>query len=174
MAGNTLNCTLYKLVRDSQNYADTTKGILYCNDSDDFDECVFMTSTMFRKIWGKNWSDMTQEERILPVIKLTYNGESIYRRYRQVSAMGFCDFYLGLTQRSIGLLCSKGPLINSKGAIEVSVGDKESYFKHHPNHSTRKAYEMGLFANIIGKASLAIGIFSLLVSLVSLLIAFHN
>lgn len=173
-----LNCTLYKLVRDSNNHADTANGILYCNDSDDFDECVFMTSTMFRKIWGKNWSDMTQEERILPVVKLTYKGESIYRRYRQVSAKDFRDFHIGLTQRSISLLCPKESLIN-KNVIEVCVGEEEPFFKHHPNHSTRKAYEMGNYADIIGqeanrisKQSKIISLLSLFISILSIVITF--
>lgn len=166
----TLLCTLYKLVRDSNNHADKTNGILYCNDSDDFDECVFMTSTMFRKIWGKNWSDMTQDERILPVVKLTYKGESIYRRYRQVSAKDFCDFHIGLTQRSISLLCPKESLIN-KNVIEVSVGENEPFFKHHPNHSTRKAYEMGDYANSIGKEANSISKESRIISYISLFFA---
>lgn len=164
-------CTLYKLVRDPKNYADTTNGILYCNDSDNFDECAFMTSSMFCKIWGRKWKELPQEKAMLPVVKITYKGRSIYRRYRQVSAKDFCDFHIGLTQRSISLLCPDENLINKD--IEVSVGKQRHFFKNHPDHGTRQAYEMGRTSNKIGTASLVIGIISFVIAIFSILIAIY-
>ena len=165
------HCTLFKLVRTTgKSYVDSN-GVFYCNDSDDFDECVYMTSTMFKEIWGRKWSSMSQEERILPVVELSYKGQSIYRRYRQSSAEGLCMHQLGLTQRSIGLLCSEESLVN-QDVIEVKVGTEEQFFEHHPNHSTRMAYKMSVDANTIGKEANRISKDSRTISYWSLALAF--
>lgn len=166
-----VNCTIYQLVRDSQNYADPRKGILYCNDIDNLDECVFMTSTMFRKIWGKTWSSMTQEERILPIVEITYNGQSIYRRYRQISANDFCDYHVGLTRRSIGLLCSDESLINVEDAIQVKVGTPEAFLENHPDHATRYSYKMEVEGNVLSRKANKISEESRIISIVSLILA---
>ena len=173
------HCTLFKLVRSkTENSVDTSKGVFYCNDSDDLDECVFMTSRMFKEIWGKTWSSMPQEERLLPVVKITYGKLSIYRRYRQSSAKNLCMHQLGLTQRSIGLLCSDESLIN-QDVIEVSVGNETDFFENHPDHATRMSYKMGKYANRIGKESYKISkvsrdlsIASIVLAVVSIIISF--
>ena len=179
------SCTLYKLVRTSDNsHVDEFNSILYCNDEDAFDECVFMTSHMFQEIWKKTWSSMTMEERLLPIVKLSYNGNSIYRRYRQCSATGFQKFQVGLNQRSISLLCP-GDDILGLDRIRVEVGDEESFFKYHPNHSTRISYSLGEEsnklgsaanvlseeANKIGKRSVLLGIASLVLGVGSIVLA---
>jgi hypothetical protein len=122
---------------------------------------------------------MNQEDRILPVVKISYKGQSIYRRYRQISATGFTNNHIGLTQKSIGLLCSNEPIINKQGAIQVSVGTDEDFFENHPDHLTRKAYQMGVEssnigreANRISKSSMIVSFASLFLSIISIIIAF--
>ena len=161
------HCTLFKLVHTEDKSHVDNNGVFYCNDGDDFDECVFMTAMMFREIWGRTWSSMSQKERLLPIVEISYKGQSIYRRYRQSSAQGLHMHQLGLTQRSIGLLCSEESLVN-QDVIEVKIGSEEKYFENHPHHSTRMAYQMSTYANKIGEEANRIGKESRNVSYVSL------
>ena len=175
---DTQHCTLLKIIRTSEKSHVDEQGVFFCNDYDDFDECVFMTSAMFKEIWGRTWSSMNQEERILPIVEISYKGQSIFRRYRQSSAIGLHLYQLGLTQRSIGLLCSDEDLVN-KDVIEVKVGNKDCFFKNHPNHATRIAYEMSVEgnklnyeANRISRQSRWISCVSLGIGILSIIISF--
>jgi hypothetical protein len=83
---NEIKCTLYKILRCeniSRNNIDETAKTLVLSDPDDLDECVFMNSSMFKKIFGRTWNSMSQKDRLLPIVKISYGNDCIYRRYRQ-------------------------------------------------------------------------------------------
>ncbi len=172
MENKLIHSTLFKLVKKTDtnsNYVDNMT--LYLNDPDEFDECVFMTSHMFKEIFGQTWSTMSQEKKLLPIVKITYQNYNIYRRYRQCSAKDLKKYQIGLTQRSISLLCSEKTILGSN-QIQLSVGNEHDFFTNHPNHATRMSYKMSLESNKLGKFSIAIGIYSVIISIVSLILAF--
>ena len=176
-------CTIYRIVTHEKltgNNIDENNKTLIMNDPDELDECVFMNSSMFKKIFGRTWKSMSQQERLLPIVKISYNDDCIYRRYRQCSAKGLNDYKIGLTQRSISLLNTNEELIG-KSSIELSVGNEKDFFETHPNHATRMSYKMslegnklGIYSKLIGKWSLFIGVVSLIVSLVSIIITVYD
>ena len=101
-----IKCTVYRLNKNkdiTQNILDENNKTLTVNDPDDLDECIFMNSFMFSKIFGRTWKNILPEERLLPIVKISYNNDCIYRRYRQCSAKGLKNNKVGLTQRSISL-----------------------------------------------------------------------
>lgn len=170
---NEIKCTLYKILRCeniSRNNVDETAKTLVLSDPDDLDECVFMNSSMFKKIFGRTWNSMSQKDRLLPIVKISYGNDCIYRRYRQCSAIGLNDFKIGLTQRSISLLNPNGDM-SGNNSIIISIGEEHNFFENHPNHATRMSYKMSLEGNKLGKFSKKIGVWSLIIGVSSLIVS---
>lgn len=169
------NLTLFALSRvtnspTNDNYVDRDNHVVYYDDGDSYDDCVLMTSHMYEEIFGEKWKEQTIEKRILPIVKITYNGESIWRRYR---AIGIKDFKKGdivLTRRSISLLSPKDSILG-KSQITISPGDEDGYYKYSPDHSARMSYRLSKLSNRIGRISLSVSIISLIASLVALFVS---
>ncbi|MCQ2126515.1 MAG: hypothetical protein MJZ06_03620 [Bacteroidaceae bacterium] len=166
------NLTLFALSRvttspTTDNYVDRDNYIVYYDDGDYFDDCVLMTSHMYETIFGEKWKEQTIEKRILPIVKITYNGESIYRRYRAIGIKGLKKGDVVLTRRSISLLSPKDSIIG-EGSISLSPGDEKSYYQYCPDHSARMSYRLSRISNKIGRISLAVSIISLVASIIAL------
>ena len=168
-----VSCSIFRIMVQENltgNIIDESNKTLLLNDPDELDECVFMNSSMFKKIFGRTWKSMSQNERLLPIVKISYKNDCIHRRYRQCSAKGLNDYMIGLTQRSISLLNPNEKLIESD-SIELSIGNEKEFFETHPNHATRMSYKMSLEGNKLGKFSKSIGIWSTIIGIASLIIS---
>ncbi len=150
MEDRRIKCTLYALEHTStKSYVDS-KGTLYCKNDDNFDECVFMHSSMFEKLFGEKWKNTTNTDlKYLPVVKISYNGNSIFRRYRCVSAARLCKDQIALNKRSLALLCPTEDLVNK--TVDISKGEERDFFKNHPDHETRMVYKMSEEAIALSK-----------------------
>ena len=184
---NRIECQVYRLKRGNnihRNILDENNRILTINDSDELDECVFMNSKMFSIIFGRTWGSMSLDEKLLPIVKISYKNNCIYRRCRCCSAQGLSNYKVGLTQRSISLLDSDADIIDLN-SVHLSVGNNHEFFRMHPNHATRMSYSMSLEGNKLGrdanelseeanklsKFSKSIGIWSIIFGVASLIIS---
>ncbi|MBR0315228.1 MAG: hypothetical protein IJK39_08950 [Bacteroidales bacterium] len=123
---------------------------------DDLEDCVLLSN--------KGYSELIQKKdkrrKMLPIIKITFDKHSIYRRYKHISLDNLkCDDVC-LTFSSINQLSDK--------RVEETVGDNKvsiskgcwiPYYWYHPFHATRAAFRIGLPALILSFASLIISIF---------------
>lgn len=157
---------------NNENCVERENFRVYYDDLDDFDDCVFMTPHMYEEIFGQKWKSLNSEEKLLSVVKISYNGNSIYRRYRAATIKGFKKGDFALTYRSIALLCSNGDKLLGQNTFEISKGDEDNYYRFNSNHSARMSYRLSQLSNKIGKTSLLISFISLAISIISLVIAF--
>ena len=88
-------------------------------------DCAVLPGDAYRQIFG-------DEHCFLPIVKINYNGKSLYRRFCGNDSMKR-DF-IALSQESLKLLESDIAMIRT---VELSRGSLFNYYWHHPLRQTR-------------------------------------
>lgn len=135
---------------DSIEITDNSVDFRLC-DSDflsDYEDCVIMTSHNYYNVFGKHRKKSSKGMKLLSVVKLSYNGKSIYRQYLGKAVAGFTDDMIAITPRSWRLLCDES-LCPTKKCVTISSGSKFMYYWFHPFHATRVSMRMGIISILI-------------------------
>ena len=72
----------------------------------EFDAEIGLHSSVFKKIFHKRKSEAADDMKRLSIVKVTYNGKSIYRNFRGVQSKDYKADFAVLSQQSISLLSS--------------------------------------------------------------------
>ena len=88
-------------------YADDILHLVRINNASDVDGDVLMTSDCYNKIFKTTKKTAENSLKRLSVVKISANGQVIYRAFRGVSATDFLNNYAALSPNSIMLLNDK-------------------------------------------------------------------
>ena len=122
---------------------------------DSHQDVVWFYSHQYKKIFKKVRSQ-DQSNKLLAIVRISYNGRRIRRRY-------LCDLQnvplknddLGLTSESARILFDNRPA--SSDQVTVTKGnlfDIVLFYWNHPNHADRMSFKIGFSALIISCISL--------------------
>ena len=94
----------------------------------------------------------------LPVVKITFNNKSIYRRYYGSSSLSGTE-KAALNYSSLYELVDDS-LAEIKGqTVQISKGRRFPYYWNHPFHATRVSFRLGLISISIAVVSLLLSLF---------------
>ena len=137
---------LLKILPDSKsasNYLDKdTLRIANIGSSKEFDEYVVLHSSMYEAIFGEKKAKAKRSKKLLSVVRICYEGKSIHRAYRSVSAKDFGKDYVALTPNSIYELCQNSSEAPDK--VSVSKGCWWMYYWHNPVAAVRMSFRVGI------------------------------
>ena len=106
---------------------------------------------------------LDKKNKLLAIVKLEYKGRKIRRRYMTDQSLGLSDHQVGLTSESVRILfddmsnVSKEKIIVSKG----NLWDTIMFYWNHPFHATRISFKVGLPSLVISLISLIIALQSI-------------
>lgn len=156
-----------KILPDSsaaKNYcADGVLRLVGINNASDVDGEVLMTSNRFNEIFKTTKKTAGSSLKQLSVVKISANGQVIYRAYRGVSATDFLNNYVALSPNSIMLLNDKDG--NEPQEVEVSEGCIFPFYWYHPDKAIRISTRLGLVSLLLGVLSFIIGCISLFLAI---------
>ena len=92
---------------------------------ENYSDCVLMSNLAYREIFGETKSKTSTDSKLLSVVKISFNGECIHRRYRYINTMP--KDCLALTCDSLKILESD---ITKIKEVNVSKGCCIKYFWH--------------------------------------------
>lgn len=138
---------------------DTTKRLLNLGSDiilSEYDECAVMMPTLYDRICNRKTDDDNKKIDVNKYIKVTYQGNSIYRLCRGEIANGLNKDHIALTSASIRKLRATGD--HRIDSITVEVTQSWWYwfpfYWYHPFHATRIAMRVGILSLIAGVASI--------------------
>lgn len=143
-------------------YADGVLHLARINNASDVDGDVLMTSACYNDIFKTTKKTADNSLKRLSVVKISANGQVIYRAFRGVSATDFISDYAALSPNSIMQLNDKDgkePL-----EVEVSKGCIFPFYWFHPDKAIRISAKLGFL-------SLLLGVISFIVACISLYLA---
>ena len=144
-----------KIIRLSKN-TNCGNVAFYTDDLGEIDDCAFFYSKNFEKLFGKKKAKLSVEGMLLPVVKIQYNGRTIYRRFRYSSLIkGIDSNSIGLSNASISFLRDDQRDPVGEEAI-VTKGSRFKYFWFHPLYATRATYRIGLPALVLSVLALIV------------------
>lgn len=116
----------------------------------DYDDCAIIPTDSYCSIFGKPLKNRCKESKLLSVVKIKYNGNSIYRRY--IGANKNNSKSVAITPKSWLLLSGEYnfPNDNDEVYVYVTQGNKFNYFWNHPFHATRISMRLGILGIIFG------------------------
>lgn len=124
-------------------------------------DAVIVNQSVYRNLF----EDKAKNQRnywIPQIVKVTFEGRSIYRRIVVSSTKGLDATKVGMTYNSIGELTNYSPKEANKipigEKVKVERGSRLTYWRRHPNAAARIAY-------IFGLSSIFIGLISVMLSL---------
>lgn len=137
---------LVKILPDSKsvsNYLDKdTLRVANIVSSKEYDEYVILHSSMYKAIFGEKKAEARRAKKQLSVVKICYEGRSIHRAYRSVSAKDFGKDYVSLTPNSIYELCQNSSEPPKK--VSISKGSWWLYYWHNPVAAVRMSFRIGI------------------------------
>ena len=137
---------LVKILPDSKsvsNYLDKdTVRVANIVSSKEYDEYVVLHSTMYEAIFGEKKAKAKRSKKLLSVVRICYEGKSIHRAYRSVSAKDFGKDYVSLTPNSIYELCQNSSEPPKK--VSISKGCRWMYYWHNPVAAVRMSFRIGI------------------------------
>lgn len=148
--------TVLKLFEYPVGPQSTNPGIFYLPQGmklENYTDSVILHKDIYKEIFGKTKSTSDIESKLLSVVKITFNGKSIHRRFCTISSMK--KGYAALSCDSLLMLDSNISAIKN---VQFSKGSKFCYYWNHPFHATRISMR-------IGTISIAMAIFSILITL---------
>lgn len=109
----------------------------------ELNEYVILESSMYRVLFGEKKIASSRSRKRLSIVKISYEGRSIHRAYRSISARDFTKDYVGLTPASIYEL-SDGNVIPALSKVTLSKGCWWNFYWEHPNAAVRISFIMGV------------------------------
>ena len=156
-----------KILPDSssaKNYcADGILRLVWINNASDVDGEVLMTSNGYNNIFKTTKKTAGSSLKQLSVVKISANGQVIYRAYRGISAPDFLNNYAALSPNSIMLLNDKDG--NEPKEVEVSEGSIFPFYWYHPDKAIRISSRLGLLSLLLGVFSFILGCISVFLAI---------
>ena len=123
------------------------------------EDCVYMHSESLRKLGIETFV----EESKRPILKISYNGIKIYRKYSQGSNFGITLNHLSLSRRDERIL-GLNNLKEEKCIIEIDISKsnligKFKYYYHNPKNDIRLAARLAIWGTLIGLTTSILGSF---------------
>ena len=149
--------TVLKLFEYPFGHKSTNPGIAYLPQGAKLEyyiDSVVLHKDMYKMIFRKTKRTSGLESKLLSVVKITFNGKSIHRRFCSLSSMK--KDYVALSCDSLLMLDSDISTINT---VVLSKGSKFCYFWNHPFNATRISMR-------IGTVSIAFAVASILITIV--------
>lgn len=131
---------------------DTSDSSFFLRDYDAhemLDKAIFW-SRDYTSIFGKTLKDSNDSSKRLSIVKISYNGKSIYRQYIAHPKME--KAYIGLSPRSIRMLGNIGH--NDSLKISVKKGCAICFYWTHPDNATRISVRLGFLSLVLGLLSI--------------------
>ena len=157
---------LVKVLSDSTGikniYVDGVLRHVGIKSSSDVDGEALMTSVCYNKIFKTHKKTADNSLKRLYIVKISANGQVIYRSYRGVSATDFLSDYVALSPSSIMMLNDKDG--NEPLEVKVSKGYMFPFYWYHPDKAIRISARLGIL-------SLLLGVISFIIACVSLFLA---
>lgn len=119
-------------------------------------EAIFKTTKAKSSIWIKR----------LPVVKISFNGRTIHRRFYGNNDLGEKDKngkstgkYAALNYSSLYELVDDKPDTIKGHTVQISKGRRLPYYWYHPFHATRISFRLGFISIVFAAVSLLLSIF---------------
>lgn len=121
-------------------------------------DAIILAPKDFKDIFGIEKSKAPICIKRLPVVKITFNGKTIYRRYygsgplsgTEKAALNYSSLYEFVDDN----------LDEIKGkTVQISKGCRLPYYWNHPFHATRISFRLGLISVVFASASLLLSLF---------------
>ncbi len=124
-----------------------------------FDERVYLFNGMYEDIFGIKFQEQNQLPSKRGVVKLNITGteRKIYRLFSGGNRVNKDE--IGLSRTSMQIL---GIDDNQKYDFILSKGCKFQFMWNHPNHSTRIAFRLAIWAVFIGLLSVGLTLYSII------------
>lgn len=138
-------------------------GIFYSNSiasSDAADGDVYLTSHVYREIFGEKKNRAKDSHKLLSIVKVSANGKSIHRAFRGATTTGFTSNHAALSPSSISLLNDADGKEPSE--VVLSKGCWIPFYWGHPDKAIRMATRLGAVSLFLGLVSLVISIIGLI------------
>jgi len=129
----------------------------------EFDAEIGLHSSVFKKIFHKRKSEAADDMKRLSIVKVTYNGKSIYRNFRGVQSKDYKADFAVLSQQSISLLSSGKA--DAPMEVTLSKGWLLPYYWCHPDKAIRLSAKLGLLSVALGFLSVVLAIIPFLMAL---------
>ncbi|MBQ0077083.1 MAG: hypothetical protein KBS55_00395 [Bacteroidales bacterium] len=139
----------------------------YLNDSiPENIDTVILAGCDFKEIFNKTKAESPICIKRLPVVKITFNGKSIHRRFYGNNDLGkkgkdrkHVGEYAALNYSSLYELVGENPDEIKGKAVQISKGRRLPYYWNHPFHATRISFRLGLISIGIAVVSLLLSLF---------------
>lgn len=123
----------------------------------DYEDLVLLPNKAYSEIFGKKRSEDALHRKRLAIVRIRYNGVSIYRAYR---GMNVGSKNIGLTMSSIRYFGTDNDRVLGQSLL-VNKGWWFPYYWSHPFHATRISCRLGVISLGLGILSLLLGFLSL-------------
>lgn len=127
-------------------------------------DAVFQSNAYFDIFKFTRKRSNTGKKR-LSIVKISANGESIHRAFKSESVNDIKKDMVGLSPSSIRLLSDKDG--NNPTEVKVEMGRVFPFYWEHPDKAIRISFKLGLWSVALGIMGFALGICSLIISIVS-------
>ena len=122
---------------------------------DNHQDVVWFNNHQYKAIFHKKRSK-DQNNKLLAIVKISYNGRTIRRRYMcDLQNVPLDNDSLGLTSETVRILFDDTPA--SSNRVIVTKGnllDSILFYWNHPNHADRISFKIGFIALFISCLSL--------------------
>lgn len=165
------NSRRYEDDKGRKNHKETSKfpdNEYYLNDSiPENIDTVILAGCDFKEIFKTTKAESPICIKRLPVVKITFNGKSIHRRFygnnnlgKKISDEEYVGEYAALNYSSLYELVDES-LDEIKGkTVQISKGRRLPYYWNHPFHATRISFRLGLISIVFAVVSLLLSIFA--------------
>lgn len=123
----------------------------------DYEDLALLPNKAYSELFSVKRGEDTLRRKRLAIVRICYNGISIYRAYRGMN-VGWGN--VGLTPSAIRYFGADNDEIIGK-KVQVSRGWWFPYYWDHPFHATRISCRLGVVSVGLGLISLALGILCL-------------
>ena len=143
--------TVYKALPNSN----SNQYVIQCHDRDlDTESKALFWSDSYKVIFGQTKKSSNQKRQRLSVVKIKYGKRKIYRSFQSRSITGLNKDCIGLSPNA----CQELGIEPNGEKVVVRKGCIWGYFWNHPNSATRVSFRIGLPSLLVGLISLLLAI----------------
>ena len=129
---------------------------------DDVQDVAWFKSSEYKNVFGQV-RNLDKANKLLAIVRIEYNGRKIWRRYLCDMQLGLCNDEIGLTSESIRILFdAQAPLNEEVLVVKGNFFDSIMFYWNHPFHATRISTRIGLPSLLISLVSLVLALISIL------------
>ena len=146
----------------SQNTPNTKFKAFVLPYLDDVQDVAWFKSSEYKNVFGQVRS-LDKANKLLAVVRIEYSGRKIWRRYLCDMQIGLGEDQVGLTSESIRILFDdQSPLNEELLVVKGNFFDSIMFYWNHPFHATRISTRIGLPSLLISLVSLVLALISIL------------